>query len=313
MRLGLGPDVRRRGRRTAYTLLEVLLAAAIGVMVMAALYVAVDVQLRLTRTGREVIEQGTLVRALLARIGSDISTQVAPIIPPGTGSSGASGMGSGGTAGSGATGAASTQNTSSATNPATSSGSSASSSSTSGQSANSTVPVPYNLGVQGSANLLILSLTKFPREINVRSNTLTTQTLPVVSDERRISYWLAGEASTPLGLARQELKLVTSDDATAMPPNVPDEASYVIAEEVKSLTFQYFDGNGWQDSWDGTAAGADGSTPKGPPLAIAITIGVAESTAGAESQANLKLYRHVVAIPTANGATQANTNSNSSP
>ena len=107
---------------------------------------------------------------------------------------------------------------------------------------------------------------------------------------------------------RQEMKLVTSDDAsTLIPPNIPDEAAHVIAEEVKSLTFSYFDGSQWQDTWDSTQPGADGATPKGPPLAIAIVIGIPAPGAERTNNGNLKQYRHVVAIPSANGATQPNT------
>jgi hypothetical protein len=123
---------------------------------------------------------------------------------------------------------------------------------------------------------------------------------------RRISYWLSGGDGSPLGLARQEVKIETSDDAlSTVPPDIPDEPSYVIAEEVRSLNFQYFDGTNWQDSWDGTAlGGSDGMTPLGPPMAIAITIGLVppstEKRGGKEPE--LKYYRHVVALPSANGA-----------
>ena len=117
----------------------------------------------------------------------------------------------------------------------------------------------------------------------------------------------------PTGLCRQEFKPVTSDDATnVLPPDIPDEGTYVFAEEVKTLQFQYFDGTTWQDTWDGTTAGGDGTTPQGPPLAIAITIDVAlpgstSNANGQESQPKVKSYRHVVPILTANGATQAST------
>jgi prepilin-type N-terminal cleavage/methylation domain-containing protein len=306
MRLSAIAGPGNQGRRSAFTLLEVLLASAIGVLLMAALYVAVDVQLRHARAGREVIEQSTLARALLSRIANDISLHVAPALTVR-----AAGTKSSSTAGAGATSTASSSTTPTSTSSNAASSTPNSASSTSTQS--STVPVPYNLGVQGQPNVLILSVTKFPREVNVPVNGLQTQALPIVSDQRRISYWLAGNAGSPLGLARQELKLVTSDDATAVPPDVPDEASHVIAEEVRSLTFQYFDGTSWQDTWDGTQSGADGVTPLGPPAAIAVTVGIADPGAGPEGQSNVKLFRHVVAIPTANGATQAATNTSTSP
>jgi hypothetical protein len=106
--------------------------------------------------------------------------------------------------------------------------------------------------------------------------------------------------------------MVTSDDATALPPDIPDEASLVIAEEVKSLTFSYWDGTNWQDTWDGTQTGSDGQTPIGPPLAIAIVIGLAPPGSSVDSQPPLKYYRQVVPLPTANGATQQSNTGDSS-
>ena len=131
---------------------------------------------------------------------------------------------------------------------------------------------------------------------------LTNQ--PVASDLRRVTYWMASTG----GLARQEIKLATSDDAlVTVPPDIPDEANLVIADEVQSVTFRYFDGTAWQDSWDGTQSGSGSGSPMGPPLAVEITLVIA--TPSSQSQigdtANVKTYRHVVAIPTANGASSA--------
>jgi hypothetical protein len=150
-----------------------------------------------------------------------------------------------------------------------------------------------------------------PRELLQQPGTTSANSadaLPIVSDVRRVSYWLAGNGDG--GLARQELQLATSDDTSNLPPNIADEASLVIAPEVKSLTFSYFDGTDWQDSWDGTQPGSDGVTPMGPPLAVAITIGIAppgfDGSSGAAPK--LKTFRHVVAIPTANfGVSQSTT------
>jgi hypothetical protein len=124
---------------------------------------------------------------------------------------------------------------------------------------------------------------------------------PVVSDLRRVSYWLLGGADNPAGLARQEVPVVTSDDALQnLPPGIDNESSFLIADEVRSLIFQYFDGTNWQDNWDSTTPGADGVTPIGSPRAVAVTVGVARPGAiGA-----VKIYRHVIAISSANGTTQ---------
>src|SRR5579859_3913762 len=62
-----------RSRRGGYTLLEVLLAMAIAVMLLAALYTAMSVQLHHAEAGRDVVTQATLARSLLSRIRQDIA------------------------------------------------------------------------------------------------------------------------------------------------------------------------------------------------------------------------------------------------
>src|SRR5206468_12877178 len=94
---------------------------------------------------------------------------------------------------------------------------------------------------------------------------------------RRISYWLVGSGGDSLmGLARYEINLVASSDLmSVLPTDLPDQQTYVIAEEVRSVNFRFFDGSAWQDSWDSTQPGPDGTTPLGPPLAIEIVLGIA--------------------------------------
>jgi hypothetical protein len=75
----------------------------------------------------------------------------------------------------------------------------------------------------------------------------------------------------------------------------------LVAREVKSLTFQYFDVNqqSWMDSWDGTQPGPDGVTPIGPPAAISIVVEIALPNSDGEPVR--KTFKHIVALPTANG------------
>jgi len=108
-----------------------------------------------------------------------------------------------------------------------------------------------------------------------------------------------GSSATGGGLARQEIKQATSDDALiSTPPDIPDEDSFVIAEEVQSVAFRYFDGTAWQDSWDGTQTDSTGAST-GPPQAVEITVAIlppsSDSSAGGNS--NLKTYRHVWRSP----------------
>jgi hypothetical protein len=287
--------------RRAFTLLEVLLAAGIGVMLLAALYVAVDIQLRHSQSGRDVIEQSTLARALLHRMASDIAPALAPPSPTRyqTSSSQGSGGGgqTGGSQGTQPTGVApSGGSTATGAAPATPAGG-ASTSSASG-TGSVTGAGNYLFTVQGDSGRLTVYVSRVPREVLTPEALQGSDTPPLASDLRRVTYWLAGDGS--LGLARQELQSVTSDDAATVPPDgVANEADLVVAPEVKSLAFSYFDGSTWQDSWDGSMPGADGVTPMGPPLAIAVVIGLVPP--GADGGA-VKAYRHVISVSTANGA-----------
>ena len=173
--------------------------------------------------------------------------------------------------------------------------------------------IVFNNGVYGTSNMLVLTVCKVPRELNFTQVLGTsvasadpTQQTGSISDLARISYWMVngGQASPSqtAGLARQELKQVTSSDLATMPPDV-DPSTYKLTPEVKDVTFQYFDGANWNDTWDGTTLGGPtGEIPIGPPSAIKITLtffrrGV-DNTDLADS--TLPQYQHVVAIPAGN-------------
>lgn len=311
-----------RARRGAFTLLELILATSIGVLLMAALYIALDTQLRFVDAGREAVEESVLARALLSRVGNDIAASLPPMLPPpaassGGGSSGSSGTGSTGSGGPGGSTGASNNSASgsAATSPTASSTPSSSSSPTTSMTSNLNGPVHFNLGLQGDNTRVVIYTKRVPRELD--PTVMDPNSVPLVCDLRRVTYWLAGGSGAPVGLARQEIKLVTSDDQMgAIPPDVPDETSMVIAEEVRSLEIRYWDGQTWQDSWDGTTTGGSANLPIGPPLAVEVKIGVARVKSRSRqanpmmldsSTSNGKIYRHVVAIPAANGNTKNTT------
>jgi prepilin-type N-terminal cleavage/methylation domain-containing protein len=286
--------------RPGYTLLEVLLAAAIGVLLLAALYAALDMQLNSAQNGRDVVERTTLARSLLNRMTGDITLSLGNIDPSRYRSRNSS---------SSSTATTSTPSgqgtTSNSTTGATGSTSSTTQQPTQ-QAAGLTGAVQFNLYVQGESDWLTLYVSRLPRELSAMpSESRDPQGQVLVSDLRRITYWLAGGADAPLGLARQEIKLATADEALGDgPPDVGDEAVLVIAEEVKELKFSYFDGSAWQESWTGTSPGSDGVTPIGPPRAIAIEITIASSSRSGEGRPITQRFRHVVAIPVADGPTQ---------
>jgi hypothetical protein len=291
----------RVGGRAAFTLMEVLIASLVSLLLMGALYVAVDLQLRHEQTAREVVEESTLARALLARISGDISQNVDPFLPPTWAQLTGATSGSGGATSAAAGGSPSSA---SATGGSSTASGSATASATSATTATTVSAVLFNVGVQGDSSRLLLCTSRLPREmIQSGSDANAAGDQAVVSDLRRVAYWLAGSGDAPLGLARLEVKQATSDDAQNLLSNLPDDPGLIMASEVKSLNFSYFDGSAWQDSWDGTTAGPDGVTPIGAPVAIAVTLGIASSDGK-----SVKTYRHVVVIPTANGTPASTTN-----
>jgi hypothetical protein len=263
-------------QRGGYTLLEVLLAAGIALLLMSALYVGMDVQLRSAQEGREVVDRGTLARVLLARIGRDLRGSLTPVTAAQTAAAAATGTG-----------------TTAATDPAVGTGTDpAAAVGTDAAPAVGFAPTPLNMGVQGDAGVLNIYVcaAHLPGARPGRDDG------PAVDgDLCRITYWLAQG-----GLAKRETTRVTADDELGGGlAGVEDEGRYVIAPEVVGLQFNYFDGTGYVDNWDGSQIGADGKTPIGPPRGVEILLTIRhEGTRG--GPAREKTYRHFVALGAAN-------------
>jgi hypothetical protein len=143
----------------------------------------------------------------------------------------------------------------------------------------------------------------------------STNVSNIQTDQRLVRYWLAGGSGQPLGLARAETSLTTGDDDGLPEPGAGNEADYVIAKEVASLTFSYYGDNGqglgWYSSWDGTDTSGSSSVPLGPPLAIAVEFQIPLPGSSPDSPQYQK-FRHVIAIPTADGSPQTSSSSSSS-
>lgn len=295
---------RRRSSRAGFTLLEVLLASAIGLLILGGVYLALNMQLRYAESGRAQVEQATLVRSLMARINADVAPSIGLADPSRYQQSTSGQSGSSGT--SGGTGSASPSTT---TTPATgASTAGASSSSSSSSSSTSATPSPGQdnpanpmRGVFGDESSLRVWVGRVPPVLSDPTIALDTNVVPV-SDQRVVQYWLAGRG----GLARQEVTVVTNTaDQIPWASGSGDETKYIIAPEVTAVQFSYFDGLTWQTSWNSTDPGSDGMTPQGPPVAIAVLVEI--TLPGVHGgQPRVRQFRHVVAIPTANGQPQQN-------
>jgi hypothetical protein len=278
--------------RKGFTLLEITLAASIGLVLLWGLYVAMDVQLSQAHVGRELIEHGKIARSLFRGITSDINSNLGAFDPRMLPSSGS-------------TEAPASAAPASATPTPSTSDATANSAAATDASAAATTPesssepatdgaVAFNVGVQGGSDWLMLTAGRVPRELAMFQRDASKGQL--ASDLRRITYWVVEEG----GLARHETTRVTASDLPATPDDIPDPFSCVLAREVIAVTFEYFNGSGWQSTWSGTDPGEDGETPIGPPAAIAVTLTIQRGQPNADGQLQSVNYRHVVVIPSAN-------------
>jgi len=273
-----------------------VLALAIGVLLMTGLYFALDMHLAATNSGRLQVDQAMIARNVLKKIQTDIKNHLATLdVYP--------------SAKAGASAAASTSTTGSTSTMGSTTTSSAPTTSVTSSSGNTITgpPYPFNLGLQGDQDWCTIYISKVPYAVVQAQNSDPTAAGGATiqasdSDLRRITYYLNATGGSN-GLARQEVVVVTSADTSFsnLPPAGVDDMTKIVAPEVVAISFRYFDGTSWQTSWDGTLPGADGITPIGPPVAIEITMSVARSNnlaAGADDP-GVRQYRHVVEIPTA--------------
>jgi hypothetical protein len=250
-------------------LLEVMLAIAISLLLVAALYVALDVQMRYMQSGRNAVAEGQVARGLLARMARDIRLSLAALPKM-------QNQGQGGAA-------AGTTNT--GTTPATGTGATDGGDPAAADPAaadvGTTVPGQFNLGIVGDENQLNLFVSTVPRygweEAEIQTG---------LSDLRRISYTLVPGQ----GLVRQEVRNVTADSMQQDSEAIID----ILATEVVDLRFEYYDASTgeWLPVWDGTTTG--------PPLAVRITLAIqppAETSALGLSTKPPTLYSRVVEIP----------------
>jgi hypothetical protein len=281
-----------RYQRSAFTLLEMVLALALTLVLLLALYFTLNTYLTSASIGRDTVAEGEIARSVMNRIAADINAQMGAFDPRPL--AGYSPTGPTTTPGSATTsGWANTLNSNTNLNSTT-----------------GLAPVIFNVGLQGTNNYFILTSYRVqPSPTGAPTNVPD----PIVtSDLRRVSYWLINNGGAePAGLARQEVKQATSTDIIVLPTDLSDQNNYLIAKEVKSVTFQYTpDGQNYLDTWDGTyngggtsGAGEDG-TPPGPPLAIRVRIAIRRTPSVGDpppSDGSQDLqFEQIIAIPGAN-------------
>jgi len=295
-----------RHRQEGFTLVEVLLALALSVVLMGAVYVGLSLYRQLSTTGREQVERSQIIRALQRKMTVDVRSVV--FTPPSE-----TGEESAGTTAEEA-GSESTEET---TNEI--------------EIIDPTDAITVAAkGIIGDSQSLVLHISRPPRDFNYSSlqdaqRTSTGQS----SDLLTVTYLLSSpdagglqaavaNATGKSGLARLSGDRLTMDIADAA-GNVDQLAStaVILAEEVRFVQFHYWDGLQWYETWDSNQTGT-------LPRAIEVTLGLrnpASSAASSESGASgnttgtgggtpgnnddtqtLRYYTFVIAVPAADHA-----------
>ncbi len=254
-----------RVRRGGFTLLEVLLASALAVILMAALYVALEVQLQLANAGRESIEQATVTRALVLRFENDLAGCIGPGAPAVTGASTTATTGTG------------------EADPAAA-------------MAEPTDTISFQGGTIGEADGDNGRLTLYVSKVaglGAAADSSTGAANP--ADVHRVTYWM-----TAKGLARQSIPWVTSERVQLSTEPYIEEGreanDYSIAEEVTQLKFSYWDGSQWTETWDGRQQNSAGTGITGPPMAIRVHFWM-----NVPGQDQPKEFRHTISVLAAPG------------
>jgi hypothetical protein len=312
--------------------MEVMLAVAISAIVLAALGMAIDFQLRVLAAGRLEVEQAQLGRALLRRMADDIRTavpynpvDVESLLPAGGAtaalSSAASALsGATGSQGSNASNSTNNQSTANladaaaaamneAAGSANATGATGSGAST--DIAGSTAP-PSVPGLYGNQYEMQVDVSRLPR-IDQYEQFLDPNSPAMpdrVSDVKTVAYYLGvGPDGLPAGLVRRQLDRAVSKYAQEQGGSEAAMHEELLAPEVTALEFRYYDGVDWVTEWD---SDAQGTLPVAVEIALqfapiagtastAVPVPVGEpalnSLSTLQSQPGYPIYRLLVHIP----------------
>ena len=299
--------------RSGFTLLEVILAMALAVIVIAAVGTAVHVNLRAFDSGRRDVEEARLAHSLLRRIADDIrgAVQYDPqradeILKAATGSSSSS---------------AASDISQAAEELGVDSGTAEQLASSVSQYASNlaeTTTLPPVAGLYGNRYELQVDVSRLPRIDQLGQSIVPTDdgtSLDRLSDMKTVTYYvvgLGGAVGGPTlggaqgtGLIRRELdRAVTAFAAEMGSLSSIDMNLWPIAPEVVAIEFWYTDGSQWYEYWDSVER-------QGLPVAIEVTLYIAQPQKSSRGMFGLlggsdlqvldsaRTYKTVVYIPSA--------------
>ncbi len=280
-----------------FTLVELIAALAISLLLVTAVIASLDIYLRLTTAGEESVERQQIARAVLSQMTRDMESIVFRA-------------------------------------PDETTAEDARSEETDDFAAEPVVEVQDpdaaytsgSLGLVGDSQSLVLHVSRPSKELSYSSFQQATGTVSRTSDLMSVSWFqaspgsagLAGEvgnlaaAAQPNNAARSSstaeftggLARLEGDRMAIQYADVASDvqalagAAEVLAPEIVSVQFRYFDGQNWVAVWDSTASGA-------LPQAVEVTLGFRNQTQRRQDSIHVvsdgieigEWVRHVIHVP----------------
>jgi len=265
-------------RRSAFSLLEMVLALSIAMLLLLALYLTLSTQVMHAQIGRDTLAEGEVARSILTRITNDVVNQLGAVDPR------------------------SFPVYETPVDPAATTDPAAAPAMPMATTETGTA-VTFNYGISGDATSLKISSYRVQKPLDSSD---TSAVVENCSDLRCVFLWLVNNGGDTSGLARHEVKQATGTLIDSEPIDLPDQEKHIFAKEVTNIQFEYFDGTSWQTEWDGNAAaGEDGTSRVGPPAAIKVTITLRKyndpiQAAAAGDNDQGPTYSRIIALPTSN-------------
>jgi prepilin-type N-terminal cleavage/methylation domain-containing protein len=280
--------------RSGFTLIEMLIAVSLSLVLISAIYSAVSLHWKYEKVGRERIDRAQVSLAVLRLLTEDVGSVM--YTPPSNVSQ------------------EEEESAEATTSAATSSSTSttAATTTTPDDASTTTDSTQASLGIVGTADQLQLDISQPAREDFVpdESNDQSGTSLPATSDSVRVTWGLitpttalpddSGRRSLTVNpaLARQladRLRGVVEVEEDASNTVALSDAS-ILAREVVSLQFRYYDGYAWVTEWDSVIQ-------ERLPLAIEVTIGFIKQdykqpgSLNLPGQVTIIPIKHVIHVP----------------
>jgi prepilin-type N-terminal cleavage/methylation domain-containing protein len=280
--------------RRAFSLIEVIVALALSVVLISAIYGAISLHWRYETLGRERIDRAQVSLAILRKMSEDVGSVMfsVPKVEESEDSS---------------TSETATESVTTTTEGSTDS------------TATAAVEAPVSLGIVGTADSLQLDLSQ-PQVQDfvtvVDPSAPSTTPLPIQSEMVRVTWALVRPKRSldPDATGLQSLianPALARDVTDRLQESVPDDTasalsttstateipeSSILAREVVALQFRYYDGYSWVSEWD--------STEKGRlPRAVEVSMGFLNQEykpAGSlnlPGSASMTTIKHVIQVP----------------